>query len=48
MSVAAVVMMIVVCCLIWGGFAVLLVRAVRREGVKSAERMDEHPPHPSP
>ncbi len=48
MSTSAVVMMVAVCCLIWGGFAFLLVRAVRREGAKSAERIDEHPPHPSP
>jgi hypothetical protein len=48
MSTSAVVMMVGVCCLIWGGFAVLLVRAVRKEGAKSAERIDEHPPHPSP
>ncbi|HEX6200876.1 MAG TPA: MetS family NSS transporter small subunit [Thermoanaerobaculia bacterium] len=48
MSAAAVVMMLVVCSIVWGGFAVLLVRAVRMEGAKSRDRIDEHPPHPSP
>jgi len=48
MSPVALAMMIVVCGLVWGGFGVLLVRAVREEGKKSSARIDEHPPHPSP
>lgn len=48
MSASAVVLMVVVCSLIWGGFGVLLVRAVREEGKKSSARIDDHPPHPSP
>jgi hypothetical protein len=48
MSPVALAMMIVVCGLIWGGFGVLLVRAVREESKKSSARIDEHPPHPSP
>ncbi len=44
MSASALVVMIVICSLIWGGFATLLVRAVRRESGKAAE----HPPQPSP
>lgn len=48
MSASAVVLMVVVCSLIWGGFAVLLTRAVREEGKKTDARIDEHPPHPSP
>lgn len=34
MSAAALVFMFVVCGTIWGGFATLLVRAIRREGRK--------------
>jgi hypothetical protein len=48
MSPVALAMLIVVCGLVWGGFGVLLVRAVREEGKKSSARIDEHPPHPSP
>jgi len=48
MSAAAIVMMVVVCSIVWGGFAALLVRAVRMEGAKATDRIDEHPPHPSP
>lgn len=48
MSSAAVVVMVAVCGLVWGGFAVLLNRAVREEGRKTRDRIDEHPPHPSP
>lgn len=48
MNMSAVVMMVVVCGLIWGGFVVLLTRAVRQEGAKQSGRIDEHPPHPSP
>lgn len=44
MSGSALAVMIAVCTLIWGGFATLLTRAVRRESGKR----DEHPPHPSP
>ena len=35
MSGTAVVMMVVICGVVWGGFALLLVRALRREGRKS-------------
>lgn len=48
MSTAAVVVMASICSLIWGGFALLLRRAVRREGGKSAERAAEAPVGPSP
>lgn len=48
MSPAAIAMMVVVCSLVWGGFVALLVRAVRMEGAKATDRLDEHPPHPSP
>lgn len=48
MSPAAIAMMVTVCSFVWGGFTVLLVRAVRMEGAKTADRIDEHPPHPSP
>ena len=34
MTSLAIVTMVVICGLIWGGFAVLLVRAVRSEGRK--------------
>jgi hypothetical protein len=48
MSLSAVILMAVVCTIVWGGFAVLLVRAVREEGKKTSARIDEHPPRPSP
>lgn len=48
MNPAAITMMAVVCSFVWGGFTVLLVRAVRMEGAKATDRVDEHPPHPSP
>lgn len=48
MSSAAVVMMVAICGLVWGGFVVLLTRAVREEGRKASDRIDEQPPHPSP
>lgn len=48
MSALAVAMMVVVCGLVWGGFGVLLARAVRAEGRKTEDRIDEHPPHTSP
>lgn len=48
MSADAVAVMAVVCTFVWGGFLVLLTRAMRKEGAKERERMDEHPPHPSP
>jgi hypothetical protein len=38
MSPLAVGMMIAICGLVWGGFSVLLRRAVRQEGLKSKER----------
>lgn len=34
MSATAVVMMVLICGVVWGGFALLLARAVRREGRK--------------
>lgn len=42
MSSAAVVVMVAICGTVWGGFLVLLRRAVREEGRKA------NPPHPSP
>ncbi len=36
MSTTAIVTMVVICGVVWGGFAVLLVRAVRSEGRKSS------------
>jgi len=48
MNAPAIVMMVAVCGLVWGGFLVLLTRAVRMEGRKAGDRLDEHPPHPSP
>lgn len=48
MSSAAVVMMVAICGTVWGGFLLLLHRAVREEGRKASARIDEHPPHPSP
>jgi hypothetical protein len=47
-SALAVAMMVAVCGLVWGGFGVLLARAVREEGKKTKDRIDEHPPHTSP
>lgn len=44
MSAGAVVMMVAICGLVWGGFLVLLTRALREEGRK---RRDP-PPHTSP
>lgn len=40
MTATATVMMILICGLVWGGFAALLTRAIRREGRKHAE-LDE-------
>lgn len=37
MSGPAIVFMIVVCSFIWGGFSLLLARAIRSEGRKSKE-----------
>lgn len=48
MSTVALVMMVLICAFLWGGFTTLLVRALRKEGAKTAARIDEHPPHPSP
>lgn len=48
MSALAMVTMVGICGFVWGGFLVLLVRAVRMEGAKARDRLDEHPPHPSP
>lgn len=48
MSPASIVMMVVVCSFVWGGFVTLLVRAIRMEGAKAADRIDEQSPHPSP
>lgn len=46
MSADAVAVMAVICTFVWGGFIVLLTRAMRKEGAKERERMDEPPPHP--
>lgn len=40
MTTTALVTMILICTLVWGGFAVLLVRAVRREGRKRRAEED--------
>jgi hypothetical protein len=37
MTTTAIVTMIVICAVVWGGFAVLLLRAVRSEGHKPVE-----------
>lgn len=34
MSPSAVVMMVLICGFVWGGFAIFLTRAIRREGDK--------------
>lgn len=36
MTGSAIVIMVVVCSFVWGGFSILLARAVRSEGRKSA------------
>lgn len=33
----AIVMMVVICGLVWGGFVVLLTRAIKREGSKQRD-----------
>jgi hypothetical protein len=48
MSASAIVMMVGVCGIVWGGFTLMLSRAVQKEGGKVSDRIDEHPPHPSP
>lgn len=48
MTASALVVMVAVCSLVWGGFALLLVRAVRQESGKSKRRAEETPAHPSP
>ena len=48
MSTSALTVMIVICGFVWGGFTLLLTRAIRKEGAKASERIDEHPPHPPP
>ncbi|HEX2254337.1 MAG TPA: MetS family NSS transporter small subunit [Thermoanaerobaculia bacterium] len=40
MSPLAVVVMVLVCGTVWGGFALLLTRAVRREGGKRREEAE--------
>ena len=45
---SALAVMILICGFVWGGFLLLLTRAIRYEGAKASERLDEHPPHPSP
>lgn len=39
MSPSAVVMMVLICGFVWGGFTILLTRAIRREGDK--QRVDQ-------
>ncbi len=41
MTATAITMMILICGLVWGGFLVLLSRAVRHEGRKRAGRIDD-------
>ena len=41
MSSISIVMMILICGVIWGGFATLLMRAVKHEGRKSEGRLDD-------
>lgn len=48
MSTSAIVVMVSICGFVWGGFVLLLSRAMRKEGEKQSGRIDEHPPHPSP
>jgi hypothetical protein len=48
MSGSAIIVMASICGFVWGGFVLLLSRAVRKEGAKQNGRLDEHPPHPSP
>ena len=48
MSIEAIVVMVLVCGFVWGGFVLLLVRAIREEGAKASDPIDEHPPHSSP
>lgn len=43
MSFIAIASMVLVCGIVWGGFILLLARAVRREGVKAKESVAE--PH---
>ena len=40
MTTTATLMMILICGVVWGGFATLLVRAVRREGRKVVDDRD--------
>lgn len=47
MSVSALIVMILICGFVWGGFLWLLSRAIRKEGAKARERVDEQPPGPS-
>lgn len=48
MSSGAIIVMVLICGFVWGGFALLLSRAVLKEGAKKSSRIDEHPAHPSP
>lgn len=41
MTTAAVITMVAICGVIWGGFAALLIRALRREGRKTRHRPEE-------
>ena len=43
MSPSAVVMMVLICGFVWGGFTILLTRAIRREGDK--QRVDRQRAH---
>lgn len=47
MSSGAVAVMAVVCTFVWGGFVVLLTRAVRQEGAKERGRTGEGSTGPS-
>lgn len=48
MSPDAVAVMAVICTFVWGGFVLLLTRAVRKEGAKESARTERaHPGPPS-
>jgi hypothetical protein len=42
MSGIAVTMMVLICGLVWGGFAYLLIRALRKEGAKREAEIAGH------
>ena len=42
MTGTAIATMVVICGVVWGGFALLLIRAVRHEGQKASEDQAPH------